>query len=312
MGSGVSDLHAFNIYGDEPLGWPKLTGGWTVTTPAIGDIDGDGRLEVVSLTREGWLFAFRTVAAECSATPWRKFHHDEWNTGNYATDARPPAPIVPQTATLNGGAAGAVTLTLSATPGDDLYCGGPPRIDVRYAAQRIDSEAAFEAAARFRVLNALAEAGRKSATTLQLQADEPFAPGPAYVAARTIDAAGNQSPITALGQIVLSPAATPSPTVTPSLTASVTPSPTVPPPTDTVTPTVTRTATPSATATHAPASSGNGCGIDPTTQLSGVWWLATVLLLLRLRVRRSFVLAYGTVKPPPTTVEPILLDTATS
>ncbi|MEZ5269076.1 MAG: hypothetical protein R2789_11110 [Microthrixaceae bacterium] len=25
-----------------PTGWPKLTGGWTIGTPAMGDWDGDG------------------------------------------------------------------------------------------------------------------------------------------------------------------------------------------------------------------------------------------------------------------------------
>jgi cell division septation protein DedD len=269
-------LHAFNIYGDEPLGWPKLTGGWTVATPAIGDLDGDGWLEVVSLTREGWLFAFRTVAAECSTTPWRKFHHDEWNTGNYATDARPPAPIVPQTATLSGGAAGAVTLTLSATPGDDLYCGGSPRIDVRYAAHPIETTAEFEAATVFRILDAPSEAGRISASRLRLQATEPVTPATAYVAARTTDAAGNRSPVTALGQIVLSPEATASPTVITTPTVSATPSATAPPPT--VTPTTAGTATPTPTRTPAPSSSG--CGVDPNAPNGGAWWIATGLALV--------------------------------
>ena len=37
---------------------PKFTGGWIFTAPAVGDLDGDGRLDVVAVTREGYLFAW--------------------------------------------------------------------------------------------------------------------------------------------------------------------------------------------------------------------------------------------------------------
>ncbi len=39
-----------------PRGWPKFTGGWMQATPAVGDADGDGDLDVTTLTREGWSF----------------------------------------------------------------------------------------------------------------------------------------------------------------------------------------------------------------------------------------------------------------
>ncbi len=35
-------------------GWPKFTGGWMQATPAVGDADGDGDLDITTLTREGW------------------------------------------------------------------------------------------------------------------------------------------------------------------------------------------------------------------------------------------------------------------
>jgi hypothetical protein len=55
-------IHAYDGTGLEPTGWPKFTGGWNISNPAIGDVDGDGLNEVVTLTREGNLFVWDTTA----------------------------------------------------------------------------------------------------------------------------------------------------------------------------------------------------------------------------------------------------------
>jgi hypothetical protein len=203
-GTAVYDLHAFNVNGAEPTGWPKLTGGWMTGTAASGDVDGDGRLEVVAATREGSLFIWRTSAGECSAIPWRQGHHDEWNTSNYATDARPPAALLPQNVSLSTAPGGVVNLTLSGVPGDNLYCGPPAIIDARYAAQPILTDAQFTGAAEFQALDRQGQSGRNEhgAVTLRAQAGGL---GNVYVAARTVDDARNRSPITALGQVTLQP-----------------------------------------------------------------------------------------------------------
>jgi hypothetical protein len=289
-GSGVYDLHAFNINGVEPPGWPKLTGGWTAVTAAIGDVDGDGRLEVVSVTREGLLFIWRTTAPECSSAPWPKSHHDEWNTSNADTDARPPAAILPQAAGLDGKPGGFVDITLAAVPGSDLYCGTAASFDTRYAAQPITTAAQFAAASRFDVVSSPTQSGRTRAGTLALRAPEPFTPGIVYVAAQTSDAAGNRSSITPLGQTML--LAPPTPTTTPSVTAS--PTPTERPPS---------TATPSPTAvptgTHAavpPAGgSDDGCTLAPRGSRSGAWWVGVLpLVLYAARRRRPTEVINGT------------------
>ena len=41
-GNGLYTLDAVDAQGAEPSGWPKLTGGWSIGTPGVGDWDGDG------------------------------------------------------------------------------------------------------------------------------------------------------------------------------------------------------------------------------------------------------------------------------
>ena len=62
LGSGGYLLHAFAHGGVEAAGFPKFTGGWIFSAPAVGDLDGDGERELVSVTREGYLFAWRLPA----------------------------------------------------------------------------------------------------------------------------------------------------------------------------------------------------------------------------------------------------------
>ena len=81
-GTSGNVLHAFEADGTEPPGWPKQAGGWLLASPAVGDVDGDGRQEVVAVTRDGYLFVWNTP----STTPtrqWPAFRHDRRNSGNY-------------------------------------------------------------------------------------------------------------------------------------------------------------------------------------------------------------------------------------
>ena len=56
---------------------------------AVGDIDGDGLLDVVITTREGWLFAWTTNGHADDGVEWASAFHDAANTGNFHT----PLPI---------------------------------------------------------------------------------------------------------------------------------------------------------------------------------------------------------------------------
>ena len=72
LGSGGYLLHAFRTAGGEAEGFPKFTGGWVFSAPSVGDLDGDGRQELVSVTREGFLFVWRLrkgLLARSSAAP---------------------------------------------------------------------------------------------------------------------------------------------------------------------------------------------------------------------------------------------------
>jgi MYXO-CTERM domain-containing protein len=84
LGSGVYFIHAVDACGNEPQGWPKFTNGWTTSAAAVGDIVGDGALDVISTTREGYLFAWKTKGSPTGVVQWESFHHDNQNSGSYA------------------------------------------------------------------------------------------------------------------------------------------------------------------------------------------------------------------------------------
>ncbi|MDQ3877613.1 MAG: FG-GAP-like repeat-containing protein [Actinomycetota bacterium] len=83
QGADTSTLDAFDGTGRVPDGWPKFTGGWTFAAPAVGDLDGDGKVEVVATTREGYLFVWNTPGDASANTEWWHTRHDEYNSGNY-------------------------------------------------------------------------------------------------------------------------------------------------------------------------------------------------------------------------------------
>src|SRR2546428_11597823 len=56
---------------DSPSG-----GGFSLFTPAVADLDCDGRLEVAGMTREGYLHVFRTNGLASAARHARHWHPD--------------------------------------------------------------------------------------------------------------------------------------------------------------------------------------------------------------------------------------------
>lgn len=90
-GTSVYDVHAYNALNVPVEGWPKFTGGWAIAAPGTGDLNADGNLDVVEVTREGWLFAWSTDGDACQRPEWPKYQHDLANTGNHAAEAPRPA-----------------------------------------------------------------------------------------------------------------------------------------------------------------------------------------------------------------------------
>jgi hypothetical protein len=144
VGTGLYNLHAYGPGGLEPPGWPKFTGGWQQATPAIGDADGDGDLDVTTVTREGWSFLWDSDpnegnggidACDDSNDEWWSFHHDEHSSNNYGHDGRPPGR--PQNLSASFNADGGIQVEWTA-PGDDWSCGEANVFQVRTANGQID------------------------------------------------------------------------------------------------------------------------------------------------------------------------------
>lgn len=131
VGSAGYWIHAWDACGREAPGFPKFLGGWIIASPALGDIDGDGMLEMVSATRAGYMFAFDTDGPADGTITWPEWRHDSHNTGNYDT-ALPfgevlgvsnpiecPDPVEPDAGPVDDAAVDA-----GADAGDDAGAGG--------------------------------------------------------------------------------------------------------------------------------------------------------------------------------------------
>ncbi|MBO2448939.1 VCBS repeat-containing protein [Actinomadura barringtoniae] len=152
-GGDTSTMHAFPA----TSGFPHFTSGWTLWSPTAGDLDNDGLTDLVTTTREGYLFAWKTAGKASANTEWWTYHHDEHRTGRYGVDTRPPGPL--RNVTRQGN-----TLHFTA-PGDDGYTG-------KVTSYRITSNG--------------------QTTTVPATPDLPLPPGPATI--QPVDKAGNLGP----------------------------------------------------------------------------------------------------------------------
>jgi len=87
-GGDSNALHAYDGTGAMAAGFPKWTTGWSLFSPAAGDLLGDGKVELVSTTREGYLMVW-TTAGVPAGLQWARAQHDNWNSGRWGTTVTP-------------------------------------------------------------------------------------------------------------------------------------------------------------------------------------------------------------------------------
>ena len=192
VGTGLYQLHAYGAGGAEPGGWPKFLGGWVQSTPTLGDVNGDGKLDVMAFTREGWAFVWGTGVDACEGggartnNEWWTFHHDEHSTANYGHDARPPSK--PTSLSAERLANGDLRLSFRSS-GDDLLCGDATSYQVAGGSSTIDSGSKFGDGTRLRGRRATSLRAAGNQVTLTVPGGGRFS----QVGVRAVDDAGNVS-----------------------------------------------------------------------------------------------------------------------
>jgi hypothetical protein len=173
-GTASDDLQGLSGAGTPiDAGWPKLTGDWTVTNPAIGTWGGGKTKVLVSGVRDGRLSAYETGAAACADADWPQFHHDPANSGDARRDAFAPGHVTAANVDDR-------RLTFTAT-GDDLGCGTAKKYEVVTSARAIDDFADGTP-----VATGVAPKAAGTKQTLDLEGELRR-----YVALRAVDEQGN-------------------------------------------------------------------------------------------------------------------------
>ena len=124
-----SAIGAYGEGGEQMGGFPHFQSGWMLWGPSVGDVVSSGRNDVVGMTREGYLFDWKTPGrAGTGNDEWWAYRHDERNTATFGTDTRPPGAVrKPRVKRRDG----RIRLSFR-VPGDDWYAGRATVLGVRY------------------------------------------------------------------------------------------------------------------------------------------------------------------------------------
>ncbi|MHB1487753.1 MAG: S8/S53 family peptidase [Acidimicrobiales bacterium] len=125
-GGDSSALGAYTALGRMASGFPKWTTGWSFAAPSAGDLFSSGHTDLATVTREGYLFAWKTAGLAGHNNQWWRSGHDEYNSDRYGARTRPPG--VPR---LPAWRPGSSLLTFIA-PGGTWYSGEVASYDVTF------------------------------------------------------------------------------------------------------------------------------------------------------------------------------------
>ena len=127
LGAGprLALVHGFTQTGGQATGFPKFFSGWNLWAPSAGDLLSNGQTAIVTVSREGYVFAWATPGVASGNNEWWHSGHDERNTGAYGRDTRPPG-IVRNVVWPHNGHATFVA------PGDNWYAGTVARYRVTF------------------------------------------------------------------------------------------------------------------------------------------------------------------------------------
>jgi hypothetical protein len=150
----------------------------------VGDLTGEGTVDVAVTTREGFLHIYSTpglTSANHEAWHW---HQNDRNTGHYGDDTRPPSAINDLSVSFGG-----ATDTLSFTAvGDDWKSGTAASYQV-FASSKPITQSNFSPAQEITVSATPQAAGASEVISV------PHTKGVKHYAVRAIDHAGNIGPL---------------------------------------------------------------------------------------------------------------------
>ncbi len=126
-GGDSSEITAVTANGTEAPGFPKFMSGWNIYAPIAADLLSNGHVDLATTTREGYLYVWSTPGKATANDQWWTGRHDEYNSGNYGVDSRPPG-------ALRSPSWDATTHTATfVAPGDNWYDGTVARYVVTVA-----------------------------------------------------------------------------------------------------------------------------------------------------------------------------------